>query len=470
MRRSHIALLSAVPLIGAVACSDFLSGPKLTTNPNQPSAATADQLFVGLQVASYSRVETTIPFLIEVWSQHLAGVSRQWVNLADYSFTEATDDAAFNNIYGGGGLTDIFKVKALTEAAGNKQFLGIVQVYEGLLMGTAADWYGDVPYSEAVGSSIAPVLDPQASVYARVQVVLDSAIANLAGGGAGPAALDFAYGNDATKWTAAAHSLKARYYLHQTRGTDSLANYAKARDQALLGISSRANDWQTTHTANTGEHNLFFEFLFQTRAGDIEPDSTLINKLKGNGVLGPHSAEQLDANFTKNSAGQFEGAPHDRTLGSSSNFTVGVTTPTPILTYAETKSILAETQYRTGQTAAALITLNALRAAYSEAPVVLAGLPLLLGILEEKYVSSFRSIEVWSDYRRTCYPNLTLPTGKRRDYIPARIYYGFTERIANPNIPSTQDQDLNPAVPSFPKHPTDLLGATCFGQANRPGT
>ena len=470
MRRTLIAVLCAASLTGTVACSDFLSGPGLTTNPNQPSEASADQLFVGLQVGSYSRVETTIPLLIEVWSQHLAGASRQWVNLADYSYTETTDDAAFNNIYGGGGLIDVFKVKTATEASGNKKFLGIAQVYEALLMGTATSWYGDIPYSEAVSTVLTPKLDPQATVYARIQSVLDSAITNLSAGGAGPAAVDFAYGNSATKWTEAAHSLKARYWLHQTRGPDSLANYVKARDEAALGISSRANDWMTTHTSNTGEHNLMWEFLFQTRAGDIEPDSTLINMLKGNGILGAHSAQLLDVNFTKNSAGQFEGAPHDRTLGSASNFRISVTSPTPILTYAETKSILAETQYRTGQAAAALITLNAIRAAYGEAPVVLAGPALLQGILEQKYVTNYLNTEVWSDYRRTCFPNLTLPRDKKRDYIPARIYYGFTERIANSNIPTTQAQDQNPTVPAFPKNLTDPFGNPCIGQKDRPGT
>jgi len=77
---------------------------------------------------------------------------------------------------------------------------------------------------------------------------------------------------------------------------------------------------------------------------------------------------------------------------------------------------------------------------------------------------------VWSDYRRTCFPNLTLASGKQRNYIPARIYYGYTERTTNPNIPTTQVQDQNPAVPSFPKNALDLRGNTCFGQANRPGT
>ena len=57
--------------------------------------------------------------------------------------------------------------------------------------------------------------------------------------------------------------------------------------------------------------------------------------------------------------------------------------------------------------------------------------------MEEKYVALFQNTEVWNDYRRTCYPNLTPASG---NFIPARLVYGTDERRANPNIPSPSQQ------------------------------
>ena len=77
-----------------------------------------------------------------------------------------------------------------------------------------------------------------------------------------------------------------------------------------------------------------------------------------------------------------------------------------------------------------------------------------------KYVALFQNTEVWNDYRRTCYPNLTPASG---NFIPARLVYGTDERRANPNIPSPSQQ---------PRHNEDDLptatstdGSACLGTA-----
>jgi hypothetical protein len=75
---------------------------------------------------------------------------------------------------------------------------------------------------------------------------------------------------------------------------------------------------------------------------------------------------------------------------------------------------------------------------------------------------------VYFDYLRTCYPNFQIPYAPASaPYVPARFPYGYSERIANRNIPDPGDQPL--ANANFPKNLTDPTGATCIGQVNRPG-
>jgi hypothetical protein len=136
------------------------------------------------------------------------------------------------------------------------------------------------------------------------------------------------------------------------------------------------------------------------------------------------------------------------------------------VTAAENDMILAEAQYRTGQSAAALLTLNAFRAKIGYTPVNPTGVGILTAILQEKYVRLYLNPEVYFDYLRTCYPNFQIPYAKLT-YVPGRLLYGFTERIANPNIPTVSDQKL--ANTAFPKNLKDPTGAVCYGQANRPG-
>ena len=56
----------------------------------------------------------------------------------------------------------------------------VADVLEAWFMGLTASVWGDITYSQAVDSTFpTPVLDPQAQVYAALQLKLDQAIASL---------------------------------------------------------------------------------------------------------------------------------------------------------------------------------------------------------------------------------------------------------------------------------------------------
>ena len=214
MRNATKYVIPALLALGALGCSSFVTGPGLTTDPNAPSAATRDQRLVSVESAMTVQLTGTLARAVCIWMQQCAGVQRQYSTLGLYNTTEDDFDTEFTQVYGGGGLIDIRAIEQEAVAAGDSVYEGVGKVLEALDVGTAADLWGDIPYSEAVGDSANPHYDAQQDVYAAVQTVLDQAITELAGPGTGPGQVDLWYNGDATKWMQLAHTLKARFYLH----------------------------------------------------------------------------------------------------------------------------------------------------------------------------------------------------------------------------------------------------------------
>lgn len=462
--------LALVAILGAVAlggCNNFLTGDKLTSNPNKPTTVSADQLFIGVQVGVMGAWEAFPMNLLPLWAQQIAGVNRQWASYSNYgSGTDnITSDGLWTETYVGGGLVDIRRGEAAADALGNQKQKGQFRVLEALWMGTAADIWGAVPYSTA-GTAI-PTFDSQADVYAHVQAVLDSAITDLGGTGEG-AGVDFYYGGDISKWVAMAHTLKARFYMHTAEKADlSYDNtiLGNVLTETASGIASPDGDFKTVHTTATFEHNLFYEFLIGSRKGDVEPSATHINLAKqfNDDVL-------LAQVYNKNAGGQYVGSFPGLTVGSTvSTFAIGPETAMLIVSNAENVLLSAEAHYRLGATGTAQTELNTERSNYGESgsAVIPSGANgLLVGIIEEKFVRLFLNPEVYFDYLRTCVPNIALPANHTSAFffVPARLPYGFTEFTTNPNIPVDADANGN-----WPKHATGPAGVACAGQAQRPG-
>jgi len=464
-----LALVATLTALASVGCNNFLVGDKLNTNPNKPTQVTADQLFIGVQVAVMAQWETYPMNLLPLWVQQIAGVNRQWATYSDFSSgtDNLTSDALWNAFYAAGGLADIRRGETAANGVGNQKQVGQFRVLEALYMGTAADLWGSVPYNSA-GTPF-PTFDTQADVYAHVQAVLDSAITDLAGAGNG-AGVDFYFGGDLSKWTAVAHTMKARFYMHTAENSDlSYDNtiLQKVLTETGLGIADPSGSLSTQHTTNNLEQNLFYQFLVGSRKGDVEPAALHINLAKqfNDQVL-------LAQLYAKNSSGDYVGSPPGSSVGSSvSNFAIAPDYSMGLVTYSENILLDAEARYRLGDTGSGGVAaqdLNAERLAYGEtgSAVIPSGTNgLLVGILEEKYLRNFLNPEVYFDYLRTCVPNLPLPSGHTAafNYIPSRFNYGYTETTTNPNVPADPVANGN-----WPKHATGPAGVACAGQKDRP--
>jgi hypothetical protein len=417
-------------------CSNFLDSDKAVADPNNPTAATTNQLFVASLANIFGQQEGPVAMNICEWMQQCAGVGGRFVEVqGTYSISSDTFDGSFQSVYTGGGLNQIRAIEANTDASGDKLYHGIAEVLEVMDVLWGTDIWGDIPYSDAVGANPTPKFDTQQTIYASLLTLLDKAIADMAAGGTGPGAYDLVYGGSGTKWTEAAHTLKARIYLHQEEKLGA-AQYTSALAEARKGISKPADDWKTVHSSATSERNLWAQFQLTSFGQDLVAGSALVN------LMLAQNDPRLADYFAKNSHGTYGGynvatqtTPADSVssiLGSGR--TSDVTFSQPIITYDETQLIIAEAAFQTNDKASATTALNNVRTAHGKPAIAN---PTLADIMNEKYIALFQNAETWNDYKRTCLP--ALKPAKSKLVIPGRFLYGSTEKQTNPdNTPNEQ--------------------------------
>ncbi|MEP7087290.1 MAG: SusD/RagB family nutrient-binding outer membrane lipoprotein [Gemmatimonadota bacterium] len=436
--RKSLMLAGALSLAAtAAACTSFLTDPTAATDPNNPATVTTAQLFTAVQAGQFIAQEGNMAFITCLFMQQCQGVGGRFVSKeSQYTITNATANGEFAGVFGAGGLLDIKTIEARSDAAGDLQFKGIAEVWEALTIGTGADVFGDIPYREAAGDAAHPQYDPQLQVYDDIEAKLDQAITDLAGAGPGPGANDFVYGGDVAKWTAAAHTLKARYYLHQVEAVGA-TKYQDAITAATSGIATHAGDFNTFHTTATFERNVWYQFQVNSGFGDdIVAGATLVNIM--NAQNDPRRAQY----FGKTPSGLYGGVDVNGAV--SPNGVSGLKGlrddpgfRQPVVTSDENSLILAEANFALHGAAAAQPFLDQERTSNGLTPLV----ATLQSIMTEKYVALFQNIEVWSDYKRTCLPALTpFSSPTFGNAIPGRLYYGAAEENTNPNTPTAAEQ------------------------------
>lgn len=430
--------LGAALVIGLLGGCDFVE--PIDVDPNAIPTATVDQILTGAEANVYSFAEGHLSRMAAMWTQQMAGTDRQFVTVDSWVFTEEEGDDYYNAMYAGGGLIDIRDGIAMAEELGTSRgrtIAGILKLHEAYLLGMGASIWGDLVYREAVNPAEfpQPTLDPQAQVYADVQALLDAAVADLNAGGTQTISADVTFGGDADAWVTVANSLKARFYLH----TGELASAITA---AQAGISDPDENWMTIHTTSSAEDNHWWEFIVEQRSGYISAGKYLVDLLQGNGD------PRLQLYYSHDPDGGYSGSPPALQGAGSWSELAGPygaqNASHPIISCAETQFIIAEAEYRLGNTPAALVALNAgigcQEARWGITVPTYHPLDLENEIMTQKYIANFLNIETWMDYRRTCLPAVrsteTASGGRAGQQYPARIFYADDETQNNQNIPT----------------------------------
>jgi hypothetical protein len=457
-----IALVALAGTGGLDGCSTLTRG--FEENPNTASDAPATLQLTSGQLGEGFFMSGESARIANIWSGVFRGFDRQYQALQNYITTTQDYNNAWTQSYQTT-LTQLRIVESKANEVGNKQLLGIAQVTEAQMIGTTTALWGDVPYSQAFIENTPPIFDPQASVYAATQTLLTDAIANLtANNGAGTSiTADIFYGGNQLRWVAAAHSLKARYYLHTK-------NYAQALTEAQQGISAPTDDMVMPYDgAPTVSANPYWDFI-NNRTNYIDGvDSYAPTLLLARTNSKTNETARYKYFYNDSSSDIY--SPRDPNwidgaFQADSDF--------PLITYVETQAIIAECQARAGNASEAITALNNIRAtnatnytgsgalytAYVAAdfnpgeivnPISsnqTSDAALLREVLTEKYLSLIGQIEEFNDVRRT--NNLIgVPINTNTaTLLPQRFLYPLVELNTNPNTP-------NPIPSLFTKTPVN---------------
>lgn len=451
--------------LAVVSCTNLVED--INVNPHKLSAddAQAKNIFQSVLLANQYFQTTNNVRNTMLWLGQGTGIDRQYIPLNDWNNnTSADSDSAWNLLYVNF-LTQarITQDKALKE--NNLKMLAVLQIVEANSIGTATSLWGDIPYSEFATNNPnnKPKFDKQSAVYAKLQILLDDAIANLTKAGSIPADLDYHYAGNTTKWTQLAYSLKARYYLHTK-------NYPLARANAVQGINTKANDFRALFLGTTSQQNFnpFYEFLEYERLGYMNGTgyaSTILNKTSTTNRTNAKTDEtaRLAYNYsgTDLNVNGLDYGTETAKFGSDSN--------SPLVTYGEMLLIIAEVDARSSFSTG-LTSYNAYRAllntgysigntnsgydglAYKYDPYVAADFAaagmenatgsltdqnaLLREIYEERYIYFIGHYEAFTDFRRT--NNIAgIKINNLFAGTPQRLIYSQDEINANgANVPS----------------------------------
>jgi hypothetical protein len=228
------AILGILLIGGISSCKKQFD--KLLTNPNYPSASTADvDLYLNEVQLDFNSFWTSA-------GDYGGQLSRlQHWNGPFYrnGYTPSSFDFQWTIAYTGV-LTNANALIPLAQSQRKYLQSGVARVLKAYTIATLVDNFGDVPYSEAVlgNDNVIPKVDGGATVYVAAQSLLDSAIDDFSKPNSAPfVGNDLFYGGSKAKWTTFAKTLKLKLYM-QTRLVDPSAT---AKIQALITENDLVN-------------------------------------------------------------------------------------------------------------------------------------------------------------------------------------------------------------------------------------
>jgi len=203
-------LLIGIGLLFATSCDT--TELNLTENPNALPLGSADPdlLLDGVQV--------NFGYAMEEFGSAGAEVSRLSY-MYGRSYPNAYGPTYFNNTWRNSYQSILKNLQVMNQIAKEKNLkkhLAMGKVFQAYTMITLVDFFGDIPYTEALDpSNLAPKADKGADVYAKALTLLNEAIADFGVAGGVQPKNDFYYKKDWNKWIRLANTIKMKIYIQQ---------------------------------------------------------------------------------------------------------------------------------------------------------------------------------------------------------------------------------------------------------------
>ena len=364
-------------------------------------------------------------------------------------------------------LNDVENIIIRATEEGSPNYSGVAKLLKAYMYQNMVDAFGDLPYTEAqkLTGNVAPKYDDDEQIYKSLITLIDAGISEINNTtskqvpGTNSTIYPASFTSARTNWVKFGNTLKLRILLHYSEKDPA---FLTAQMNTLIAggqfFTSNADNFQMNFINAAGSRNPFDQFE-TGRPGYLVAGDRIV------GIMNTKNDPRRSTYFSAFPTaplyrGAVVGAPSNATLysklhtylrGSLSGTTYAGDAPVRMLTFAEYNFIRAEAALRFGVagsaqaffTAGITASLTAAgvsaadQATYLAANGTLSGTPAnqLRQIIEEKYVANYGILmEPWTDWRRTGYPALTLPSNAVTTFIPRSLYYPQSEVDTNPNI------------------------------------
>ena len=455
------------------SCSKAVEG--INEDPNSITQSSYGNILTGAEVGNIVLQTGESARRAGIFAGQYTGIDRQHLGFSQYNVTTSDFNGLWYDAYVNAFRNALVAEQDILDENVGPVSQGITQVLQAHIIGTMASLYGDIPYEEAgIIENTNPVFEEQEEVYAKIQNLLTQGIANLqANDGRPTGGAEIYYDGSPAKWVQAAHTLKARFYMHTQ-------NYNQAYEAALNGISSLENSMYAPHGTAAENSNLNYQFFeVQVRQADLIVSSFMISLLES-GATNPIPANYRGNSKTDETA-RFNFYFQTTNIGVQPNTVNGFaeqSAPASLVTYEENLLILAEAGLRSRDFQTGLEQLNNFRSfmnnggylrnvdasqlkyeAYTEADFEAGGIEnsdgiskdnaLLREIMQERYVTLFGQIEPFNDVRRTLNQNTV------RVPVTPNVWNNLPQRFLFPQTEIERNDNLTTPIPDF-FEPTDI--------------
>lgn len=283
MKKIYLFILGLVVLVSACELPDNVDPKAATSVPAETVMANAVR-GVLRNIDNMSQNRNVSRMLCQYVSQ------MQYTEPSRYFFSDRQiPDGFWNDSYLA--LKDCQEVrKLIQDAAGNESFmrmnanrLAIVDILEVIAYQNLVDFFGDVPYTEALGGfeNKTPAYDDAATIYADLQSRLTTDIATLQTGinDGSWGSEDFVFGGDVAMWKKFAATVKLRMGMRLADTSPSTAQ--SMITEALAAGCLEAGEVAALNWDGIVPHvNTIYDLFIVANRNDYVPSLTMISLME----------------------------------------------------------------------------------------------------------------------------------------------------------------------------------------------
>ena len=326
-----LLIFAAATLFASCSKEKFTSANE---NPNAPKTVVPAVILPSVEISLAYVQGGDLARFSTLFVQENVGFSRQAQAYYTYVLTSPDFDTPWGNMYTSvlGNNRDLL---TRSDEGGYNVYSGISRIIMAYSLQLMVDEWGKVPYSQALkgNDNTQPVYDDDKALYDTIVNLIDKAIVQLNDPNTGaltPGTDDIIYGGDASKWIKFAHAIKARIYIHQSKGDAAMA--AKALDEASQSFTDNSDDAVFIFGSAETAANPVYQFNEQ-RADIDYASGALVNYLTN--LNDPRLTIYTDPSY------------NDLFQVGIGNMFGGISSPIEFITYEEMLFVKAEATLRT---------------------------------------------------------------------------------------------------------------------------